>query len=182
MLRSMCIKVLVAVSLLISSVPASPRSSARPLHFSEVDHFAGRYTLRRDQSEDLRQAINRATDAMNFLRRGMARRQLREKLTLYPSVSMGRTGDDFRTNLAGKATLSLPLSGAPILWKAPFGEIVKVRLRSGPELLEIFDMKQGHCEHLFRLSPDCRVLTGDVRVTSNELPEPVEYRLVYQRV
>lgn len=184
-LRSACIRMLVALALLISnlvwSASAPSRSSANPFRSSEIDHFAGRYILIRDQSEDLKQAINRATDTMNFFRRQMARRQLREKLALYSTVSMGRSGESFRTNLAGKTTLSLPLSGAPVLWRAPFGEMVQARLRPGSELLETFELKQGHCEHRFRLSPDRRILTVDVRVTSDELPKPVVYQLVYQR-
>ena len=165
----------------MNSAPAFCRNAASSFHLSEIDHFAGRYILMRDQSEDLKQAINRATDTMNFLRRRIARRQLNEKLALYRTVSLGRTGESFKTNLAGKSTLSLPLSGAPVLWKAPFGETVQARLRPGPELLEIFDMKQGHCEHHYHLSPDHRVLTVDIKVTSSELPKAVEYRLIYQR-
>ena len=118
---------------------------------------------------------------MNWLRRRMARRQLYEKLALYPTVSLGRSGESFRTDLAGKATLLLPISGAPVLWKAPFGETVQARLRLGPELLEIFELKQGHCEHRFQLSPDRRILTVEIKVTSKDLPKPVEYRLIYQR-
>ncbi|MFL6464158.1 MAG: hypothetical protein ACJ73N_07090 [Bryobacteraceae bacterium] len=185
MSRSICIYALVASGLLISSMIGSAsafsRSSAKSFRLSEIDHFAGRYVLIRDQSEDLKQAINRATDAMNFLRRLTARRQLREKVVLYPAFAMGRSGEIFRTSLAGKTILSLPLSGATVLWKAPFGETVQARLQPGPELLEIFEMKRAHCEHLFRLSPDSRVLTVDVRITSDELPKPVEYQLIYRR-
>jgi hypothetical protein len=156
-------------------------SSATTFFSSQIDQFAGCYVLIRDQSEDLKQAINRATDTMNFIRRKIARRQLREKVVLYPVFAMQRNGESFRTSLADKTTLSLPLSGSPVLWRAPFGEMVQARLRPGPELLEVFEMKQGHCEHHFRLSPDRRVLTVDVRITSRDLPKPVEYRLVYRR-
>jgi hypothetical protein len=173
--------ILAIFGLLVGSTSALARGSAGPFHLSEIDHFAGRYILMGDQSENLKQAINRATETMNFLRRRVARRQLREKLTLYPVFSIQRNGESLRTSLAGQTTLSLPLSGAPVLWKAPFGETVQARLRPGPELLEVFEMKQGHCEHRYRLSPDGRVLTVNVRVTSNELPKPVEYWLIYQR-
>ena len=181
MLRPVHTSILATFVLLVGSTFALARGSTGFFRSSEVDPFTGRYTLMGDQSEQLRQAINRATDTMNFLRRRIARRQLHEKLALYPTVSLRRSGECFKTDLAGNASLSLPLSGAPVLWRAPFGETVKARLGPGPELREIFDMKQGRCEHRFRLSPDHRILTVEVKVTSNELPKPIEYRLVYQR-
>jgi hypothetical protein len=74
--------------------------SAKTFHFSQVDQFAGHYVLIRDQSEDLKQAINRATDTLNFILRPIARRQLRQRVVLYPSFAMGREGESFRTSLA----------------------------------------------------------------------------------
>jgi hypothetical protein len=156
-------------------------SSISATAFSQVDQFAGHYVLIRDQSEDLKQAINRATDRMNFILKPIARRQLRQRMALYPSFAMGRRGDSFRTSLAGQIILSLPLSGLPVLWRAPFGEVVRARLQPGPELLEIFETERGQCEHLFRLSPDHKVLIVEVRITSRELPKPVEYQLMYRR-
>lgn len=148
---------------------------------SQIDQFAGHYVLLRDQSEDLKQAIDRATDTMNFFLRTIARRQLRQRAVLYPSFAMGRTGENFRTDLTDQTSLSLPLSGSPVLWRAPFGEVVRAHLQPGPELAEIFDTKRGRCEQRFQLSPDRKMLTLEVRITSNELPKPVEYRLVYRR-
>jgi hypothetical protein len=149
---------------------------------SQVDQFAGHYVLIRDQSEDLRQAIDRATETMNFFVRPIARRQLRQKTVLYSSFAMRRSGEFFCITLAGEPVLSLPLSGSVVVWKAPDGEIVRVRLVLGPELAQVFEAKQGRRENRFTLSPNGAVLTMDIRITSDELPRPVEYRLVYRRV
>jgi len=178
MLRGLTLRLAFVISFVAPGVMAGSVS----FRFSQVDQFAGRYVLLRDQSEDLKQAIDRATSTMNFILRPIARRQLRQRAVLYPSLAMGRAGESFKTNLADKQILSLPLSGLPVLWKAPFGEMVRAHLRLGPELVEIFEAKHGRCENFLRLSPDRRVLTIHVRMISDELPRPVEYRLVYRKV
>ena len=155
--------------------------SAKTSHSSQVDQFAGRYILVRDQSADLRQAIDQATETMNFFVRRIARRQLRQKNVLYPSFVMSRSGEFFCTALAGESALSLPLSGSAITWKAPDGETVRVRLMVGPELGQVFEAKQGRRENRFTLSSGGTVLTMEVKIISQELPKPVEYRLVYRR-
>lgn len=149
---------------------------------SAVDRFAGRYALLRDQKEDIQRAIERATASMNFFTRPVARRLLRQKTVLYPSFSMERSHESLRTSLAGEPPLLLPLSGAAVSWKAPDGETVRVHLLLGQALRQIFEAKQGRRENRFTLSSDGRLLTMDVTITSNELPQPVEYRLIYRRV
>lgn len=149
---------------------------------SPVDRFTGRYVLLRDQKEDVRQAIERATESMNFFARPIARRLLRQKNVLYPSFSMERSHEFLLISLAGEPSLLLPLSGAAVPWKAPDGETVRVRLVLGQALRQIFEAKQGHRENRFTLSSDGGLLTMDVTITSSELPQPVEYRLIYRRV
>lgn len=151
------------------------------VHSSQVDQFAGRYVLLRDPSEDLKQAINRATSTVSFVRRTIVRSQLHQRAVAYSSFVMGRAGESLRTILADKGILSLPLSGSSVLWKAPFGEVVRAHLQLGPGLVEVFEEKRGRCESHFQLSPDRRVLIIDIRMISKELPRPVEYRLVYRR-
>ncbi|MFL6464159.1 MAG: hypothetical protein ACJ73N_07095 [Bryobacteraceae bacterium] len=149
---------------------------------SPADQFAGHYVLIRDQSADLREAIDRATATMNFIVRPIARRQLRQKTVLCSSFSMEKTGGFLRITLAGEPALSLPLSGAAVPWRAPDGETVRVHLIPGPELVQVFEAKLGRRENHFTLSADRAVLTMSVKITSYELPQPVEYRLIYRRV
>ena len=150
--------------------------------FAPVDRFTGRYVLVRNQSEDIQQAIERSVARMNFLVRPIARRQLRQKTILSSSFAMERSDDFLRVTLAGEPTLLLPLSGATVSWKAPDGETVQVCLVPGSDLVQIFKSKQGQRENRFTLSPDRELITMSVRITSRELPRPVEYRLVYRRV
>ena len=114
-------------------------SSATPFRPSSVDRFAGHYVLSQGESEDPKQAVNRATDEMNFVTRTMARRQLRQRTVLYPQFTMQRDGENLQTSVpsAGQ-TLSLPVSGSAVAWRAPFGEVVQVRLQAGPELVDVF--------------------------------------------
>ncbi len=156
--------------------------SAAVLSPSPIDRFAGHYILVKDQSEDVGQAIRRATEGMNFLLRTVARRQLRQKAVSYPSFAMERSGESFSTSLAGEPALSLPLSGTAVLWNAPDGETVRVHLQPGPELVQVFEAKQGRRENHFALSSNRQVLTMNIKLTSSQLPKPVEYRLVYQRL
>jgi hypothetical protein len=119
---------------------------------------------------------------MNLFVRPIARRQLRQKTVLYSSFAMWKSGEFFCVSLPGESVLSLPLSGSIVLWKAPDGETVRVHLVLGPPLSQVFEAKQGRRENHFTLSSDRAVLTMDVRITSNELPKPVECRLIYRRV
>ncbi|MBV9039174.1 MAG: hypothetical protein JO182_32115 [Acidobacteriaceae bacterium] len=151
-------------------------------NFPLLDRFAGHYVLLRDQSEDIRRAIERATENMNFFVRPIARRLLRQKTILYPSFSLERSGEFLHTSLAGEPPLLLPLSGAAVPWKAPDGETVRVRLILGQQALrQIFEAKQGRRENRFTLSSDGGLLMMDVTITSNELPQPVKYQLIYRR-
>jgi hypothetical protein len=150
--------------------------------FSQLDQFTGHYVLISGQGENLKQAIDRATETMNFFVRAIARRQLRQKTVLYASFAMWRSGEFFCSSLPGEPVLSLPLSGSTALWKAPDGETVRVHLMLGPQLSEVFEAKQGRRENHFTISSDRAILTMDVRITSDKLPKPVEYRLIYRRV
>src|SRR4051812_22429465 len=76
--------------------------------FSPVDQFSGHYVLIRDQSEDLKQAIDQATETMNLFVRPIARRQLRQKTVLYSSFAMWKSGEFFCVSLPGESVLSLP--------------------------------------------------------------------------
>jgi hypothetical protein len=147
---------------------------------SPADQFVGRYELIRDQGANLRAAIDRATATMNFILRPIARRQLRQKTVLYSSFAMESSGGFLHITLAGEPALSLPLSGAAVLWRAPDGETVRVHLMPGPELVQVFEAKLGRRENRFTLSADRAVLTMNVKITSYELPQPVEYRLIYR--
>lgn len=181
MFNSLALRLILAAKLaVVGSLPGVMTGSTL-FHFSQIDQFAGRYVLLRDPSEDLKQAIDRATSTVSFVRRTIMRRQLRQRAVAYSSFVMGRAGESLRTTLADKGTLSLPLSGSPILWKAPFGEVVQAHLQLGPELVEVFEAKRGRCESHFQLSSDHRILVVDIRMISEELPRPVEYRLVYRR-
>ncbi len=176
MLRSRCVQIFVALGLL-TGIGAGGVFAP-----SQIDQFTGNYALVRDQSRELREAINQATETMNFVLRPIARRQLRQKNIVCSSFFMGRKGESLNINLIGETPLSLPLSGEAVLWKAPDGETVRVHLMSGPELTQIFEAKEGRRENRFTLSPDHTMLTMNVRITSRELPKPVEYQLVYRRV
>jgi hypothetical protein len=178
LLHSKAIRTLAVFGLLMGCTVGSPSIASEN---SDIDQFAGSYTLIQNQSDNPRQAIDQATSTMNFVVRLVARRQLTQKTIPYSTFAMQRSGEFFNTSLPGKPVLSLPLSGSTVLWKAPDGEVVRVRLQAGSELIQVFESKQGRRENRFTLSSDHRLLTMSVKVTSHELPKPVEYRAVYRK-
>lgn len=159
--------VIVAVLLSLLTLPAG---AAEPL--------SGTFTLDRNRSDDVNAAINSVVKKMNPLTRSVARRRLRNTNPAYPSVAISFTDDHARIS-AGPSTVTLPLSGRPILWKRA-GEMLTVTgRRDGNRYVETFDAKDGRRTNVFTPTSDGLVMS--VTVTSRRLPQPLQYRLVYIR-
>ena len=74
------------------------------------------------------------------------------------------------------------LDGTPVKGTSPQGDKVKVSHKlKGQRLLQFIDGDGGDRHTYFKLNEDGTRLTVKIKITSNRLPVPVEYRLSFKR-
>lgn len=142
------------------------------------DRFAGDWHAESDGTQLVKTAIERATQEMSVLTRGMARGRLRERNAPPASIRMSRQGDVFTIHFAGGEPVSLPISGAPV----KVGDRT-IRIEPEPDgegLRHTGGTAEGARENIFRLDGADR-MTMAVTVKSARLPAPVTYTLAFKR-
>ncbi len=157
-------------------------SSART---PQTPQLQGTYTLDAAASDDVRKAIEIAVRGMGWPREGIARSRLektnlppyqRVVIQLEPSVTSVSITTDKR------APIQTSADGTPIDWMREDKEKFKVStvLKIGP-LEQTFKSKDGQRVNTYSISADGKTLTIHVSVTSDRLPRPLTYKLVYKR-
>jgi hypothetical protein len=160
------------------TTPASAGGTAVTSADGRWDRFAGDWRAESDGSQLVKTAIERATQEMSVLTRGMARGRLRERNAPPASIRMSRQGDVFTIHFAGGEPVSLPISGAPV-------QVGDRTIRIEPEadgdgLRHTGGTAEGARENIFRLDGADR-MTMAVTVKSARLPAPVTYTLAFKR-
>ncbi len=150
----------------------------------------GTWNLNRQQSDDLNASINRAVARMNVVMRQVARPRLRSTNTMYPTLVMRYDQSNVRVDMAGRPSVSSPANGQPVLWQRETGATCRavkgdcVRVSSewgGGNLTQTFQAEDGRRVNVYSVSPDGSTMTMNVTVTSPRLPQPLTYKLVYNR-
>lgn len=180
-MRRQRIALLLALAL-FALVPVAVRAQASQLR--------GTWTLNRQQSDDLNAKINTAVARMNVVVRQIARPRLRSTNTAYPQLVISQEGNNVRVDMQGRPSLTAPVGGQTILWQRETGrscpqirgDCVQVTTvwRDGA-LHQTFRAEDGQRVNVYTLSPDGRTMTMNVTITSPRLPDPLTYRLVYDR-
>ena len=149
----------------------------------------GSWNLNRQQSDDLNAAINRSVARMNVIVRQIARPRLRSTNAMYPTVAISSDQSNIRVNMGGRTAAS-PANGQPVLWQRETGGTCRevkgdcVRVTSemaGGHLTQSFQAEDGRRVNVYPVSPDGNTLTMNVTITSPKLPQPLTYKLVYNR-
>jgi hypothetical protein len=166
---------------LLAAVPQVARAQQSP--------FGGTWTLNRQQSDDINAKINTAITPLNMVVRQIARPRLRSTNVAYPQLVIA-VDQNVRVDMAGRPSVSSATSGAPVLWhretgrtcQAVRGDCVRVTttVASG-RLTQTFAAEDGQRVNVYSVSPDGSTLTMNVTITSPRLPNPLTYRLVYNR-
>jgi hypothetical protein len=142
----------------------------------------GTFTLVPAQSDNVDQAVNQAIARMNFATRQVARTRLRRTNAPYQRLVIAQPGQSISITTDDRAAITTPASGSAIKWKREDGETLDVSTAwSGNTLRQTFAAEDGRRENAYTLSPDGNTLTLNVTVTSGRLPQPLTYKLVYQR-
>lgn len=136
----------------------------------------GTYKLVKEESDDVKKAIEKVVSRMSFLTRGVARSRLEAKCIVYPSVTISKQGKIYRIELEKGSTVVAEPGGPAQPWTAADGETVQIRLL--PDFREVIESKDGQRENAFSRQGDRLILKA--RLTSSRLPAPIEYKLVYR--
>jgi hypothetical protein len=144
--------------------------------------FNGTFTLVPAQSDNVDTAINQAISRMNIATRQIARPRLRRTNQPYQRVTIATTPQTISITTDSRAAITTNPTGTAIRWTREDGEVINVSttLQNG-NLRQIFAAEDGQRENVWSISPDGRTLTLNVTVTSGRLPQPLRYKLVYQR-
>ncbi|HEX8392056.1 MAG TPA: hypothetical protein VF665_06850 [Longimicrobium sp.] len=152
--------------------------------------FAGSWMLNRQQSDDINAKINQTVARMNVVVRQIARPRLRSTNTAYPHLTLATENSMIRVDMQGRPSVASPNSGAPVMWQRETGrtctqlkgDCVRVTTTTtASEIRQTFTAEDGQRVNVYTLSPDGNTLNMNVTITSPRLPQPLTYRLVYNR-
>lgn len=167
----------------IMSVLVLALAGALPVRAGAQARLDGRYEYNAQASDDIARSVSAAVQRLNFAMRPMARRYLTRTNRAYRWVEIDYAAPrvSISTDLrAGTPTLA---DGTPVELKREGGEVQALStLWANGRLEQTIRAKEAQRVTTYTLSPDGRTLTVAVRLTSPRLPEPVAYRLVYDRV
>ena len=143
--------------------------------------FVGSWTYAAGQGDVIEAAIERGIDDMNFVTKPIARRRLRATNDAYSTIEVRIADGTVTTTLEGRAIES-PADGRAIRWTREDGEVMQVAtsVRAG-SLVQTFTAEDGSRENVYTVSGDGRRLTLQVTIRSGRLPQPITYRLAYDR-
>ncbi|MBB4638864.1 hypothetical protein [Longimicrobium terrae] len=152
--------------------------------------FTGSWMLNRQQSDDINAKINTTVARMNLVVRQIARPRLRSTNTAYPHLSVFTQNNTVRVDMQGRPSVSSPSTGTPVMWQRETGRTCTqlkgdcVRVTStttGNQITQTFTAEDGQRVNVYTLSPDGNTMNMNVTITSPRLPQPLTYRLVYNR-
>lgn len=148
---------------------------------AEPHALSGTYKYVPGQSSDVSKAIDKAVEKMNFIKRPIARGRLTKTNIPYQRVRVDLSGSEVEITFDERKPIRLPLDGQSIKWTREDGETFDVSATlDHDKLTQTYKAKDGARVNAFSLDPDGS-LHLRVEVSSPQLPEKLEYALVYRR-
>jgi hypothetical protein len=155
---------------------------AAPASGQQAGHIQGTFTLVEAQSDNVDRAVDQAVARMNIATRQVARTRLRRTNQPYRRIVIAPAGSSISITTDTRSPITTSFVGTPTRWTREDGEVLDVStVWEGQRLRQTFAAEDGRRINLYTLSPDGNTLTLQVTVTSGRLPQPLTYRLVYQR-
>ena len=166
-----------------STVPKKPSGKTQVQSLKSVGTLTGNW--QRQESSSQRSArlkvIDDVTSEMNWLMRGKAKEKLREATAKNESISIQDNGNNVAITATGRPRLSISTDGkaSKIKGQAESGT-VRASRQNGVLILEM-EGGNGSRTTRYTLSPDKSKLTLDVKMSSPNLPKPLQYQVTYIR-
>lgn len=149
---------------------------------AQESSMRGTFTLDRAQSDDVNRAIETAVARMSFVTRPIARGRLRRTNQPYQRVVINFTQSEVTVTTDQRRPIVSPANGTAVKWTREDGEVFDLSTSwDNGRLAQSFHAEDGTRTNTFSISPDGRVLTMNVRITSPRLSSPLTYKLVYNR-
>lgn len=125
------------------------------------------------------EGIQEAVDSMGPLRRAIGRRRLRAKNRLLGTVVVAREGERIAVTL--EDWTGTTRAGRFETVTLDDGEEVQLKQTlTDTRLVQVFRGEDGQRRNVLTLRPDGRAVLA-VTVTSDQLPDPLRYRVIYRR-
>ena len=182
-LRHLALATVLAVASLVPAVSASADEPAES-PTSARDRFAGSYAYaggdKQLQARDA--AIEKATDSMFFVTRGVARSRVKDKTAISPLIGFSFGSGRITGTAAGVTPATSPENGAAVPYQAG-GDTVQLsqKLTADGKIAQSFTASDGNRTNTYVLSPDNKTLNIFITVSSQRLPQPVSFTLTYLR-
>lgn len=125
--------------------------------------------------------IEALVDEMNFLIRPIARSKLQNSSLICGRFSFDTEGDDLLTRCDGARVDRSSRHGKKGKTVYNGEEYVLIQRLDGRRVFQSFTGGDGVRSSRYELSEDGRTLTMKTRISSDQLPRPLEYTLVYER-
>ncbi len=149
---------------------------------ASAQSLAGTYTFNRQASDNVNAAIDQAVRRMNFVTRPIARGRLRGTNQPYRRIVIAHTQTSVSITTDDRAAITSPSNGTPVKWRREDGETLDVSTEwENGKLEQTFKADDGQRVNTYSLSADGRTLTMAVTITSGKLPQPLRYKLLYDR-
>ncbi len=127
-------------------------------------------------------AIERVVAKMTFFTRPFARAEVKAASPTFRRLTLEKSSDTITASYDVGQPVRTPADGSPGRWTRDDGDVYEVKASFvDGHLHQSFQNKGGGRLNVFTLSPDGRTLTIDVMLTSDRLPEPIRYQLVFER-
>lgn len=144
--------------------------------------LAGTYMLDRGASQDVGKAVETVVEQMSFLVRSIARERLMAANPLPPRIAISFVDNAVTIQTGDGQAITTPTDGTPIDWTQEDGDAAKISaVWEGGKLKRSVVSKNGMRVSTYGLDPTGNTLTLQVVITASQLPQPLDYKLVFRR-
>ena|SRR5882762_8552955 len=146
--------------------------------------FAGNYTYAGGEKQWQARiaAIEKATDSMFFVTRGIARGRIKDSTVIRARVGFSFGNGMITVTMSDILPATSPESGAAVPYKSGSDTLqLSQKFTADGKLVQSFSASEGKRTNTYVLSPDGKTLNIFTTITSEKLPQPVSYTLTYVR-
>jgi hypothetical protein len=142
----------------------------------------GTFALDRAASDDVNRAIERTAAEFNFLLRPFARSRLRKANPVPKEIRIVYSPAEVSVQLERYPAIAAPRDGRTIRWTRDDGAVFDLTATTEAGVLrQTFRGEEGERTSVYRILPDGRSLSMQVKISSPRLPKPLAYTLVFRR-
>lgn len=167
-----------ALTLLVGLAVSLPATG-----FADEDALKGDYELdgsKAQAQKKIHTAIDELVEDVNFVKRGFAKRRLRETNEAVSEIDVEISGDKIAVQYDSDPPGISPKGNKPANWKNAEGDSYRLTQQiSGRTLTQKFQGEDGARTNKLTVSEDGNTIDMQVTVTSDQLPRPLTYSLTY---